>query len=35
VTALDDDVVRDTRTWLQLLAAEHGGAYDGWEAAAD
>ena len=35
VTALDDRIVRDTRTWLQLLAAEHGGAYDGWEAAAD
>jgi hypothetical protein len=32
---LNDEVVRTTRTRLQLLAGDHGGEYDGWEAAAD
>jgi hypothetical protein len=32
---LTDDVVRSTRTRLRHLAADHGGEYDGWEAAAD
>jgi hypothetical protein len=35
VTALSDAGVRETRAWLHALAAEHGGEYDGWEAAAD
>lgn len=35
VTALSDDSVRGTRARLEALAAEHGGEYDGWEAAAD
>jgi hypothetical protein len=34
-TGLNDRVVRDTRTWFEALAGEHGGEYDGWEAAAD
>jgi hypothetical protein len=34
-TALTDAHVRATRARLQLLACDHGGAYDGWEAAAD
>jgi hypothetical protein len=35
VTVLDDRTVRTTRVRLERLAAEHGGEYDGWEAAAD
>jgi hypothetical protein len=35
VTGLDDDVVRGTRARLERLAYDHGGEYDGWEAAAD
>lgn len=35
VVPLSDEVVRDTRDRLEALAAEHGGHYDGWEAAAD
>lgn len=35
VTALSGDLVRDTRARLELLAADFGGHYDGWEAAAD
>jgi hypothetical protein len=35
LTALDHDIVRDTRTRLEGLAADFGGHYDGWEAAAD
>ena len=35
VTGLDHDVVRGTRARLERLADEHGGEYDGWEAAAD
>jgi regulator of ribonuclease activity B len=35
ITKLSDDTVRDTRVWLEELASDHGGAYDGWEAAAD
>ena len=35
VTTLSGDSVRDTRVLLEELAADHGGAYDGWEAAAD
>jgi hypothetical protein len=35
VTTLDDEIVRDTRVRLEALAGDHGGEYDGWEAAAD
>lgn len=35
VTNLDNAIVRDTRVRLEELAGDHGGAYDGWEAAAD
>jgi hypothetical protein len=35
VTGLDGDVVRDTRARFEQLAYDHGGEYDGWEAAAD
>ncbi len=35
VTGLDDDVVRVTRARFERLALDHGGEYDGWEAAAD
>jgi regulator of ribonuclease activity B len=35
VTGLDDGVVRGTRARLERLAYDHGGEYDGWEAAAD
>jgi hypothetical protein len=35
VTGLSGDRVRATRARLELLAADHGGEYDGWEAAAD
>ena len=35
VTGLDDDVVRGTRARFEQLASDHGGEYDGWEAAAD
>jgi hypothetical protein len=35
VTALDTGLVRSTRSRLEALATEHGGQYDGWEAAAD
>jgi regulator of ribonuclease activity B len=35
VTGLDDDVVRVTRARFERLASDHGGEYDGWEAAAD
>jgi hypothetical protein len=35
VTALSDEGVRQTRSRLEVLAADHGGEYDGWEAAAD
>ena len=34
-TGLTDHGVRATRTRLELLASDHGGEYDGWEAAAD
>jgi hypothetical protein len=34
-TRLDAGVLRSTRLRLELLAADHGGEYDGWEAAAD
>lgn len=34
MTALDDRVVRETRARLDGLARDHGGQYDGWEAAA-
>lgn len=34
-TGLTDDGVRAMRTRLELLALDHGGEYDGWEAAAD
>jgi hypothetical protein len=34
-TRLSSEIVRDTRVWLEELADDHGGAYDGWEAAAD
>jgi hypothetical protein len=33
--ALSDASVRATRSTLEQLACDHGGAYDGWEAAAD
>jgi hypothetical protein len=29
--SLSELVVRETRTRLETLAAEHGGCYDGWE----
>lgn len=35
VTNLSRTIVRDTRARLELLAGDHGGEYDGWEAAAD
>jgi hypothetical protein len=35
VTGLNDELVRDTRVRLEELAHDHGGEYDGWEAAAD
>ena len=35
VTGLDHDVVRGTRAHFERLARDHGGEYDGWEAAAD
>ena len=35
VTGLDDAILRDTRARLEGLAVDHGGQYDGWEAAAD
>ena len=35
VTSLSNESIRDTRAWLEELAGDHGGAYDGWEAAAD
>jgi regulator of RNase E activity RraB len=35
MAALDHSVVRDTRVRLEALAEDHGGEYDGWEAAAD
>ena len=35
VTGLDNHVLRDTRARFERLARDHGGAYDGWEAAAD
>jgi Regulator of ribonuclease activity B len=34
-TGLDNDVVRGTRARFERLARDHGGEYDGWEAAAD
>lgn len=34
-TGLTDNGVRATRLRMELLAADHGGEYDGWEAAAD
>jgi hypothetical protein len=34
-TPLSDDFVRRTRERFEALAADHGGEYDGWEAAAD
>lgn len=34
-TALTDAGVRETRSRLEHLACDHGGAYDGWEAATD
>jgi len=34
-TGLTDTGVRATRSRLELLASDHGGEYDGWEAAAD
>ena len=35
VTGLNDTVIRDTRAHFEALAFDHGGEYDGWEAAAD
>ena len=35
VSGLTVETVRRTRTRLERLAGEHGGEYDGWEAAAD
>jgi hypothetical protein len=35
VTGLNDTVIRDTRVHFEALASDHGGEYDGWEAAAD
>ena len=35
VTGLDTGLVRGTRARLERLASDHGGEYDGWEAAAD
>lgn len=35
IVGLNDEVVRSTRARLHLLACDHGGEYDGWEAAAD
>ena len=35
VTNLSDAIIRDMRTRFETLAGHHGGAYDGWEAAAD
>jgi len=35
VTGLDQKVVRGTRARFERLALDHGGEYDGWEAAAD
>ena len=35
VTGLNDALVRATRLRPELLAADYGGEYDGWEAAAD
>lgn len=35
VMGLNAEVVRDTRIRLESLAGDHGGEYDGWEAAAD
>jgi hypothetical protein len=35
VTRLDHQLVRTTRRGMEELASHHGGAYDGWEAAAD
>jgi hypothetical protein len=34
-TGLSSDSVRDTRVHFESLADDHGGEYDGWEAAAD
>jgi hypothetical protein len=34
VRALTRPLVRETRKRLELLASEHGGLYDGWEASA-
>jgi hypothetical protein len=35
VAGLNDDAVRVTRARFEELARDHGGEYDGWEAAAD
>jgi hypothetical protein len=35
ITSLSDAHVRATRSRMELLASDHGGEYDGWEAAAD
>jgi len=35
VVGLSDASIRDTRIRLEALAGDHGGEYDGWEAAAD
>jgi hypothetical protein len=32
VHALTLESVRRTRAWLEALASEHGGVYDGWDA---
>ncbi len=31
---VDETTVDGTRTWFEQIAEEHGGEYDGWEAAA-
>ena len=33
-TIVDETTVGPNRAWFQRIAAEHGGEYDGWEAAA-
>jgi Regulator of ribonuclease activity B len=35
ITSLTNAKVRATRSRMELLASDHGGEYDGWEAAAD
>jgi hypothetical protein len=30
---VDESTVGQSRAWFEQVAADHGGAYDGWEAA--